>query len=169
MTSPTEMEARLWEYIDGMALPEERTVIEELIQTQQAWREKYQELLQVNQDIRQHLQLEEPSLRFTKNVMEEIARTQIAPATRNYINKKIIFGIAGFFLTLIFGFIIYALGQIDWSAGSSSSGFEWSRVDYSRVFNNQFVNVFMMINIVLGLMLFDRYLTEKKKNWSKES
>jgi hypothetical protein len=36
-------------------------------------------------------------------------------------------------------------------------------VDYSRMFNNSFVNLFMMANVVLGLMLLDRYLHMKRK------
>lgn len=161
------METRLWEYIDGMALPGERTVIEQLIASQQEWREKYDQLMVLHSDLQSHLELEAPSLRFTKNVMEEIARIHIAPATSSYINKKIIYGIAGFFITVIVGFVIYAIAQINWNSGSDNTGFDWSRIDYSGVFNNQFVNLFMMINIVLGLMLFDRYLTEQKKNWKK--
>ncbi|GAB2654303.1 hypothetical protein GCM10027036_04570 [Flavihumibacter cheonanensis] len=169
MSQNIEMEARLWEYIDGIAKPEERSVIEALIQTQQEWREKYQEMVALHQDLQEHLELEAPSLRFTKNVMEEIARLHIAPATSTYINKKIIYGIAGFFITLIVGFVIYAIAQIDWSSGSGSGGFEWNRIDFSGIFNNQFVNIFMMVNIVLGLMLFDRYLTAQKKNWKKQA
>jgi hypothetical protein len=36
-------------------------------------------------------------------------------------------------------------------------------VDYSGFFNNSFVNIFMMLNVVLGLMLLDRYLNMKRK------
>ena len=41
-------------------------------------------------------ELEAPSMRFTVNVMDEIAHYQIAPATKSYINKNIIRGIGGF-------------------------------------------------------------------------
>jgi regulatory protein YycI of two-component signal transduction system YycFG len=37
------------------------------------------------------------------------------------------------------------------------------------MFNNTFVNVFMMLNVVLGLMLLDRYLDRKKKELMKEA
>ena len=164
----TDIETRLWEYIDGIANAEECSVIEELIASQQEWREKYQDLLSVNQQLQEQLELDAPSLRFTKNVMEEIGRMHIAPATRSYINKKIIYGIGGFFITLILGFIIYAIAMVDWNSSGSTGGFEWDRIDFSGVFNNQFVNIFMMVNIVLGLMLFDRYLTEQKKQWRKQ-
>lgn len=170
MFSENEMEARLWEYIDGISLPEEQSIIENLLATQQEWREKYQALLSVHKDLASHLELESPSMRFTKNVMEEISRIHIAPAASTYINKKIIYGIGGFFLTVIVGFLIYAIAQVDWSSGNSgNSRFDWSRIDFSGIFNNQFVNIFMMVNIVLGLMLFDRYLNAQKKNWKKQA
>ncbi len=44
-----------------------------------------------------------------------------------------------------------------------------SKVDYGKFFNNTFVNVFMMMNVVLGLMLLDRYLAAKKKKVSERS
>jgi hypothetical protein len=158
-----EMEARLWAYIDGFS--EESPLIEKLVTESREWREKYAELLEVHQ-LMAAAELEEPSLRFTKNVMEEIARYQIAPATKEYINKKIIWGIAVFFVTMLIGFLGYGIAQIDWSqAGNTKSpiGVDLGAVDYSKMFNNTLMNGFMMVNIVLGLLLLDRYLNMKRK------
>jgi len=164
-----DMDQKLWEYIDGFGSAEERSSIEKLLEINRQWKEKYNELLEVHQLI-QTSAIEEPSLRFTKNVMEEIAKYQIAPATKTYINKRVIWGIGTFFLVLILGFLIYGFGQVDWSAGSNStSTFAIPRVDFSKFFNNTYVNVFMMINVVLGLMLLDRYLASKNRNIHKEA
>jgi TM2 domain-containing membrane protein YozV len=160
---------RLWEFIDGQTSNEEGSAIEKLIETNKEWKEKYHELLELHQLV-QSSALEEPSLRFTKNVMEEIAKYQIAPAARAYINNKIIWGIGIFFITLIIGFLIYGFGQVDWNADSDNKlPIDISKVDYSKFFNNTYVNVFMMINVVLGLMLLDRYLAAKKKKLQKEA
>jgi len=159
---------RLWEYIDGSGSVEEKSVIEKMIETNKQWKEKYHELLEVHQLV-QSSTLEEPSLRFTKNVMEEIAKYQIAPAAKTYINNKIIWGIGIFFITLFVGFIIYGFGQVDWSAGDNNLPIDISKVNYGRFFNNTYVNVFMMINVVLGLMLLDRYLAARKKKLQKEA
>src|SRR5688572_13237592 len=107
-------EERLWDYIDGVSTMEEVTVISELVTKDEAWRAKYRELLEV-QRLLQSSELEEPSLRFTRNVMEEIGKLHIAPATKTYINKNIIRGLAIFFLTLIVGFLVYGFGQVDWT------------------------------------------------------
>jgi preprotein translocase subunit Sss1 len=159
------METRLWEYIDGFSTSEEKSVIEKLIAENAEWRAKYHELLEVHQSLNL-VELEEPSLRFTKNVMEQIAKYQIAPATKTYINSKIIWGIGIFFLTMIVGFLIYGIGQIDWTeAGDSKStlGVDLSKVDYSQMFNSNLMNGVMMLNVVLGLVLLDRYLSNKNK------
>jgi len=158
-----DMELRLWEYIDGMS--EEASVVEKLVAENAAWRAKYAELLEVHQLV-QSIDLEEPLLRFTKNVMEEISRLQISPAAKKYINAKIIWGIAVFFMTVIIGFLAYGFSQINWSSGSSKTsplGIDLTSIDYSRMFNNNFINLFMMLNVVLGLMLLDRYLNMKRK------
>jgi regulatory protein YycI of two-component signal transduction system YycFG len=166
-----EIEVKLWEYIDGLAKADEMSAIEKLVQENAEWKAKYQELLEVHQSLNL-VELEQPSLRFTKNVMEEIARLQIAPAAKQYINSKIIWGIGGFFITVIVSFLVYGLAQIDWSTSQSVNTGVLDKIteaDYTKVFNNTFVNVFIMLNVVLGLMLFDRYLNDKKKKLIKEA
>jgi len=161
------MEERLWDYIDGNASLNDKSTIEKMLQEDAAWRSKYQELLELHGMINS-TELESPSLRFTRNVMEEIARLHIAPATKNYINKKIIWSIGFFFIALVIGFLIYGFGQMDWSAGEGSSlSDNLGKVDLAKFFSNTWVNVFMMINVVLGLVLIDHYLSNKKKGFRK--
>jgi len=165
MDSLDEMEIKLWEYIDGFSNDEERSVIEKLIAENAEWKAKYHELLEVHQSLNL-VELEQPSLRFTRNVMEEIAKYQIAPATKTYINSKIVWGIGIFFITMIVGFLIYGFAQIDWSAASQTKnplGIDLAKVDYSQMFNNNLMNGIMMLNVILGLFLFDRYLSNKNK------
>src|SRR4030095_4478660 len=161
---------RLWEFIDGQSSIEERSAIEKLIETNKQWKEKYHELLELHQLV-QSSTLEEPSLRFTKNVMEEIAKYQIAPATKTYINNRVIWGIGTFLVIMVVGFLIYGFGQMDLTGGGSSNLnlVDFSKIDYSKFFNNTYVNIFMMINVVLGLVLLDRYLDSKKKKFQQEA
>jgi hypothetical protein len=168
MNTQYNTEERLWDYIDGIASAEEKTVIEKLLADNAAWRDKYQELLEAHQ-LMQAVELEEPSMRFTKNVMDKIARLDIVPAAKSYINKNIIRGIAIFFITMLTGFLIYGFGQMDWTAKDSIIPVDLSKIDYSRFFNNTYANVFMMINVILGLFLLDRYLANKRKKSHKEA
>ena len=172
MNQEQNIEQQLWAYIDGISSREERTSVEQMLQSNLAWKNKYHELMEVHQ-LMNSSELELPSMRFTKNVMEEIAKLHIAPATKNYINKKIIWGIAGFFFTLIAVFLIYGFSQVEWTSGTDSKYSvdlsRLSQVDYSKVFNNNFVNAFMMVNVLLGLVLLDRVLANKRKKFQKQA
>lgn len=165
-TGRDNMEVRLWDYIDGNSSVEERSVVEQLLAANLEWKQKYKELLEIHQLVSGNLELEEPSLRFTRNIMEEIGKYQIAPAAKSYINKKIIWGITIFFFTMIAGFLIYGFGQVNWTptAGSGSLlPYEMPKIEWARFFNNTYTNIFLMVNIVLGLMMLDMYLDKKKK------
>ena len=169
MNTQQQMEERLWNYIDGVVPGGEKTVIEKLLETDTKWKATYRELLEVHQLIRSS-GLEAPSMRFSKNVMEEISRLHIAPATRSYINKKIIWGIGIFFIALFTGFLVYGFGQMNWSGGESNTISEnLKKIDVSKFFNNTWVNAFMMINVVLGLFLLDNFLNNKRKEFRKEA
>jgi hypothetical protein len=164
-THNNNIEETLWNYIDGTMDDKELAFVDGLLQSNQEWRSKYAELMEIHQLMQDNADLEQPSMRFTQNVMEEISRLYITPATRNYINKNVIWGIGLFFLTTIIGLVIYGFGQIDWSQPGSVSvpGADFgSRMDWSSFMNSSYVNVFIMVNIVLGLMVLDMYLTRKK-------
>jgi hypothetical protein len=180
MNTQDQMEERLWDYIDGLSSQGERSAIDELIAANTEWQRKYRELLQVHQ-LMNSSELDAPSMRFTKNVMEEITRAHVAPATRNYINKNIIRAIAGFFLTMITGFLVYCLGQFKWSGHSSSNlveqyniktnlNAEIEKFNWGKVFNSAYTNIFLLVTVVLGLMLLDMYLQRKRQqNSHKEA
>lgn len=167
MNTQHNMEERLWSFIDGAVSAEEKTVIEKLLDSDTAWKAKYYELLEVNK-LLQSSGLDAPSLRFTKNVMEEIAKLHIAPATKTYINKKIIWGIGIFFIALFAGFLIYGFGQTGFNTGEEGIvSKNLNKLDFSKFFSNAWVNVFMMINVVIGFFLLDNYLSNKRKEFRK--
>jgi hypothetical protein len=179
MDTQIQMEERLWDYIDGLSSPAEQSAIQSLIAENIEWRQKYKELLNMHQLV-DATELEAPSMRFTKNVMEEIARYQVAPATKSYINKNIIRNISAFFLaliagslTLIAGFLVYCLRQFKWSSGNSPSlppGYDLNKFntriekfDWGKVFNSAYTSIFMLVLVILGLVMLDMYLQRKKQ------
>ena len=172
MDTHFEMEERLWDYIDGLSSPEERSVIQTLIAENIEWQRKYKELLNIHQMVGD-TELDAPSMRFTKNVMEEIARYQVAPATKTYINKNIIRSIGGFLLAMIAGFFVYCLGKFKWSGDASPSlpaGYDLNKINteiesfnWGRIFNSAYTGIFMMVLVILGLVMLDMYLQRKKQ------
>lgn len=164
-------EARLWEYIDGTSSAEERAALEKLLVTDPAWQAKYNELLEVH-ELMHSSELEEPSMRFTKNVIDDIAKMQIAPAAKVYINKNIIRGISICFMLLIGVFLLYGVIQLDWKSADGSFlpapiDIGVDKVNYGRFFNNTYMNIMLMVNVVLGLFLLDRYLSNKNKKYKR--
>ncbi|RYY63186.1 MAG: hypothetical protein EOO12_12905 [Chitinophagaceae bacterium] len=158
MDSELEMEAQLWAYIDGLADAGERSAIERHLADNEAWRAKYAELLDTHQ-LLHATELDEPSLRFTRNVMEAIAAGQVVPASRQYLNRRIVGGIAAFFGLMIAAVLIYAFAQ---GSGPDSAS-ALPRLDLSLAFANQYVNAFLMLNILLGLFLLDRFLSARRR------
>lgn len=171
-----QIEQQLWAFIDGVSSVEERTAIEKLLASNQEWKKKYNQLLDIHQ-LMNSSDLEQPSMRFTKNVMEEISRYHIAPATKNYINKKIVWGIAGFFITVMVSFLVFGFMQIDWTTdtGTATNNYinlanvDMGKIDFSKIFNNNIVNAFMMVNVILGLVLLDRFLANKRRKFREEA
>lgn len=167
MNTQQQMEERLWDYLDGLSSTAERSAIADLIAANGEWQRKYNELLTIHQGM-SHSDLEVPSMRFTKNVMEEIARYHVAPATKNYINKNIIRSIGAFFLLMISGFLIYCLGQFKWSGNSSSTimpqyNLNVERFNLGKIFSGAYANIFILVMVVLGLVFLDTYLQSKKR------
>jgi hypothetical protein len=170
MNTQQQMEERLWDYIDGTSLPGEQSAIAQLIESNLEWKKKYHELMDMHQLMNNSLELDEPSMRFTRNVMEDIAKFHIAPATQSYINKRIIWGIGAFFILTILGFLIYSFGSINWAAAGKETTLPFhvdtssiDKFDFGKLFNNSYTTVFMVINAVLGLVVLDMYLNKKKK------
>src|SRR5277367_1178222 len=97
-----EMEKLIWEYIDGQCDASGKSIISRNIAEDPIWRSKYIELMSIHEMLQKE-DLEMPSMRFTKNIMEEIVHFHVAPATKNYINKNVIRGIMAFFLVMIGG------------------------------------------------------------------
>lgn len=165
-----QIEEQLWSYIDGSATASEKLFVEKMLTTDDVWKAKYTEQLELHQLLLQETELEQPSMRFTKNVMDGIAGMQPKVATRTYINKYIIRSIAAFFIISIGGLLVYSLSLVDWNASSGSSDIisfstpavKIPQFDFSKLFSNTVFNLVLMITLVLGLMVFDGFLRRKK-------
>jgi hypothetical protein len=172
-----EMEKLIWEFIDGRISPVEKERITRHLAEDPDWQIKYEELKRIHV-LLQKEELEMPSLRFTKNVMEEIAQFHVAPATKNYINKNVIRGITAFFLIMIGGLFVYFIGQLHWVNNPTGSllpayYLDANKLNWGKLLNNTYVNIFIGINVILGLILIDKFMQGKKNashdgHWSEE-
>lgn len=166
MYTREQIEQQIWDYIDGLSTPAQKLMVEELLQTDHQWKMVYNELKGFDEMIGSSDIIEQPSLRFSKNVMEEVAKYKVAPPSNSYINKKIIIGIAAFFIIPIIGFLIYGITFIDFSAQGTlklpDTGIKFN-LDWSKYLNSTVINAFLLLDTVAGLLLLDRYLRRKKE------
>ena len=159
----------LWAYIDGYCLPAEKELVEARLLNDPVWKADYEQLLAIHRELPETILLSAPSLRFTKNVMEEIGRHSMAPAAATYINKKIIYGIAAFVLGLLLALIGYVMAATDWSPIQWTAT-DWKIDEWSPAFpsfkwlsNPHWVTGFFIMNAFLALFLLDRLLEQRKR------
>ncbi|ASU32203.1 hypothetical protein [Mucilaginibacter xinganensis] len=164
------IEETLWNYIDGFCTADEYEAVTKLIAADEAYRLKYHELLALNKAF-DAIELDEPPMAFTYNVIEAIRTEQAQVPLKAAINKRIIMGIALFFVFTLTGFIIYAITSMDWSAqnipdiaAKVPAGFKMPEL--SAHISKPLVEGFMFFDVVLALFLFDTYL--RRKNVSKQ-
>ncbi|HEY0246000.1 MAG TPA: hypothetical protein VGC01_10590 [Mucilaginibacter sp.] len=161
------IEEKLWNYIDGSCLPDEQQAISLLIEQDELYRSKYLELLQLNQEFNA-IELEEPPMAFTYNVMEAIRAEHAQKPLKASINLGIIGGISAFFIFVILALVIIALASIQWSSinpGLPVTNFQLP--NFSKYFSGPVIKGFLYFDVILGLFLFDAYL--RKKSFSKQS
>ncbi|HLO81747.1 MAG TPA: hypothetical protein VK166_12355 [Chitinophagaceae bacterium] len=170
MYSREQIEQHIWDYIDGLCTPAEKEMVEKLLQSDPAWNTVYLELKDFNTLVARTDMIDEPSMRFTRNVMEQVAHYKIAPPAQSYVNKKIIYGIATFFIVTIVASILYGISLIDFSSSSAAGSVKLPEVDYSKYELNwsQYLNspvlyIFLFMDVIAGLLLLDRYLRRKNE------
>jgi hypothetical protein len=158
------LEEKIWDYIDGLASQQEREELEAFLHQNPLAQQKFDELSNLNLDFKD-LELEEPSMMFSANVMREI---NVPLSQKASIDKRIIYAIGGFFAFAMLSCIIIALGQINWSGGSGFSlnindqiSSITKSLQFSSPFKSYFLYGFLMFDIAVALIFFDQYLRKK--------
>ena len=161
------MEEKLWNYIDGTCSDEEKKAIDILIAQDEVYRRKYQELLALNQEFSK-MELDEPPMAFTYNVMESIRAEHAQQPLKAAIDKRIIKGISGFFIVSILLLVIYVLSTMRLASANVSVHLPDSLKlpDIKNYLNKPVLEGFLFFDVVLGLFLFDAYL--RKRGVSKQ-
>jgi len=161
------VEEKLWNYIDGNCTPEEQEAISRLIERDEVYRRKYDELLALNAEFTA-MELDEPPMAFTYNVMESIRNENALKPLKAQVNKNIIRGIGLFFVLTISVMLIFALASIHWSAGAgsrpSAPGFTLPNIRH--YLTGPTMQIFLFFDVILALYLGDNYL--RKKRMQKE-
>jgi hypothetical protein len=165
MENTEEIEMLLWDYIDGGCDATERERISRLIAENTMWQQKYDEIIGFNNSIAAHAALEQPSMRFAKNVMDIVATTKVAPATGKFINYNIVKGIAAAFFIVIGGLLTFALCNVNWHSNNQYQSNNFSvkvNLPLDQLSSPTVINTMIAISIVLGLLLADNLLRKRQ-------
>jgi len=157
MKQELDIEQQLWDFLDGLCDESDARRIAQLVETNAAWQAKLIEVKASRNALLQHMEQEEPSLRFTQNVMDLIGHEQVAPRAKYYLNRPLIAVIAGFFIAVVAGILIEL-----WSSepiGQQRIYF-WNKIDITAVGAGNFdlktfLFGFLVLNIIAALLLLD--------------
>lgn len=156
------VEEKLWNYIDGSCTTEEQQAIATLIAQDEVYRRKYDELLLLNREFAA-IELDEPPMAFTYNVMETIRNEHALTPLKAGINKNIIKGIGLFFVITIAVVLIFTLSQVNWHTSSGvGSSLPIALPNLSQYFKGPLMQCFWFLDVVLALYLGDTYLRKKR-------
>ena len=154
------IDEEIWDYIDGSCDAAESERIAAKIATDERYASSYQELMKLN-TLMAADDLEEPSMSFSRNVMEAVA-LEIAPKKlTTKVNNKIIYSIAAFFILSIAAIFVYAL------ANSTPGGTEFTmpvvsfKMDLSQMLSPLYMKIFLMFDLALLLLYMDRLIRRK--------
>ncbi|WP_316843370.1 hypothetical protein [Pedobacter psychrodurus] len=153
------IEQQLWDYIDGNLDETSKKAIEEKIASDAEIKSQYDDLLKFNSSF-EGIDLDEPSMSFTRNVMESVALVPAPVAMKTKVDKKIIYGIGGFFvisLAALFGYVLY-------NSNLSMPDFDMN-VDFDFKLDQYItptaVYSFLFADLVIGLIFLDQFLRKK--------
>ena len=154
-----EIEFRIWQYLDGDCMEQEKNHIEQRIAADPLWKAKYAELLAVHQSLGNTLELEEPSMRFTQNVIDAIAPEKVLKPVKSYLNQWVIRGLTAFFIIVIGYNFFPLLGKIV-TANSTDKATSTFKVDYSIWLHS--TNVIAFLCAIAFVVLLDTLMRRKK-------
>lgn len=158
------IEEQLWSYIDGNCTSEEKIEIETKIAVNSQYQTLYQELLAVHNELNQ-LDFEEPSMSFTRNVMDKVNLELKPVRLKTKIDYRIIYSIGAFFALSILGIFTYAI-----ATNTSSFDFQMPDLNFdaSKYINATTIQIFLLVDVALGLLYLDGFLRKRNLTAQKK-
>lgn len=160
------IEEQLWNYIDGNCSVAENAEIEAKIDVDIRYSSMYKELLAVQSQLNL-LDFEEPSMSFTRNVMDKINLELKPVALKTKVDQRIIYAIGGFFLIAIFAILGYVISMANFTVSFKLPQINFSLYE-SKMINPTSIKVFVMLDVVLALLYLDSFLRKRNNESQKK-
>jgi hypothetical protein len=107
------------------------------------------------------MELEEPSMSFTRNVMEQVKLEKTPISLKTRVDNRIIYGIAAIFAAFIVAVFIYAIANTNFTYQLPEV-----KIDLSGAVNKAltpgFLVAFLFIDVIIALIYFDSILRRKR-------
>lgn len=157
-----KIEQHIWDYLDGTCSEQEKMQIAELIDKNPAYQTAYNELKNLHAELK-NIELDEPSMAFTRNVMNQVNILPVPGSIRSLVDKRIIYGIGGFFLLAILILLAFAFSMVDWTrpADAAIATFNLPQVYFSPSLNSTLIRSFIFADLIVGLYFLDSILRKK--------
>jgi anti-sigma factor RsiW len=147
-----EMDRKIWALIDQSAASQDLSEIRKWVESNKDCQQRYEELLRLHQELA-NIPVDQPSMRFTQNVWEEVEQLHTPFSAQSYINMGVVKGIAALFFIIIAGAILY---------GIATTGISFLAVENVRKANftvdlsANTIQLFIFGNILLILLFFEK-------------
>lgn len=165
MYTNEEIDIRLWDYIDGSSNDAEMAAVRALIATDVLWQQRYEQLLHIHGELQQCMEPEQPSMRFTKNVMENIQSSAIARPARSYVSKWVVGAIGGFFVIMLIAVLVAAVGTTahapDTTGNHTIVPAFVRNLSLGQVFNNTTLIFSIAACTIAALLFFDTWRSRR--------
>lgn len=155
------IDEEIWDYIDGTINESQKADIEAKIAGNPDYKAVYNDLIEINR-MMHATEFEEPSMSFTRNVMEQV-NLELAPvALKTKVNNKIIYAIAAFFILSILSVFIYAAANSNFSVHTSDLPTFNTSINLEQFITPISVRIFLFFDVVIALICLDGFLRSKK-------
>jgi hypothetical protein len=155
----TAIEQEIWNYIDGNCTLLQKEKIEEELKNNIEYKKCYLTCKAINEQLI-GLELEAPSMSFTRNVMDSVKADPQSFALKTKVNAKIVFAIASLFVFAFVFLFSYAISRIDFTAHNFSSNFDFSMLVKSLT-NPMSIKIFLFVDVALMLVFLDSYFRKQ--------
>ncbi|MXV14857.1 anti-sigma factor family protein [Hufsiella ginkgonis] len=155
-------EQQVWDYLDGTLPPGEQEMMRRLIAEDPEYAALFKEFSALN-DTLNGMEADEPSMSFTRHVMEQVSLAPAPGTVRSLVDKRIIYGIAAFFMLTMAGGLAYVLLNVNWSQGTPASPGTGtlSSVKLSLPQNPVYLQGFALLEVIMGLYFIDTLLRKR--------
>ena len=105
--------------------------------------------------------LDEPSMSFTRNVMEQVNLELKPVALKTKVDHRIIYSIGGFFIVAILMIFGYVIATANWSFK-----FDLPQINFdlyeSKIITPTTIKIFLMVDVILALIYIDGLLRKNR-------